>query len=82
MRWWGPGALLLHLAPMARKRVSACQGSLAWTLAKFVFEFPYTFNGWIWLAGVAGGVIGIGAAGVLGTRGVLAQPPLWTLRRF
>jgi putative ABC transport system permease protein len=79
------GALAVEfglLGALAGLLAAASASLLAWALAKFVFEFAYTFNGWVWFAGVAGGVIGIGAAGLLGTRSVLEQPPLWTLRRF
>jgi len=46
-----------------------------------VFDLPYHFNGWLWVVGVLGGALGVGLAGVLGTRSVLQRPPLETLRQ-
>jgi putative ABC transport system permease protein len=56
--------------------------ALAWVLAETVFHFPYQFNPMVGLAGiVTGGVLLVGSAGVLGTRSVLSQPPVETLRQ-
>lgn len=49
-------------------------------LAVKVFDLVYQPNPWIWLLGSAGGAVGVGLAGWLGTRGVLDHPPLETLR--
>lgn len=53
---------------------------LGYVLAEYVFHFRYHLNPWIWMIGWLGGAIGIGIAGTLGTRHVLHQPPLKTLR--
>jgi putative ABC transport system permease protein len=53
---------------------------LGYVLAEHVFHFPYHLNPWVWLIGWLGGAIGIGIAGTLGTRQVLHQPPMKTLR--
>jgi putative ABC transport system permease protein len=53
---------------------------LGYVLAEHVFHFRYHLNPWIWLIGWLGGAIGIGIAGMLGTRHVLHQPPMKTLR--
>ena len=42
---------------------------------------PYLGNPWIWLIGVGSGAAGVALAGMLGTRRVLAVPPLQSLRR-
>ena len=49
-------------------------------LALKVFDVGYQVNPWLWLIGAAGGAVGIGIAGWLGTRRVLDQPPVETLR--
>ena len=49
-------------------------------LATRVFELPYPANPWVWLAGILGGALGVGLAGTMGTRSVLGEPPLLTLR--
>jgi putative ABC transport system permease protein len=53
---------------------------VGYVLAARVFELPYHLNPWIWLAGILGGALGVGLAGTMGTRSVLAQPPFKTLR--
>jgi putative ABC transport system permease protein len=55
--------------------------TLAWVLAEQVFHFPYQFNPLVAVAGITAGVAIVGIAGVLGTRSVLSQPPVETLRR-
>jgi putative ABC transport system permease protein len=69
------GALAGCLAAFAATLLSA------W-LAAQVFHFPYHGNPWVWLAGVVGGSLGIGVAGLLGTRMVLRHPPMESLRRL
>lgn len=54
--------------------------AIGYVLATQVFELGYTLNPWLWPMGLFGGMIGIGVAGYLGTRFVVRQPPLQTLR--
>ena len=54
--------------------------ALGQILAVFVFDLPFTINPWVWVAGLAGGAIGVTTAGWLGTRSVLNAPPLTTIR--
>jgi putative ABC transport system permease protein len=53
---------------------------LGYVLAEHLFGFPYRLNPWLWLLGGGTGLVGVGLAGLLGARRVLAQPPLRTLR--
>jgi putative ABC transport system permease protein len=69
------GALAGGLAAFAATLLSA------W-LAAQVFHFPYHGNPWMWLVGIIGGSLGIGFAGLLGTRMVLRHPPMESLRRL
>ena len=55
---------------------------LGYALALKVLNVPYLGNPWIWLIGVLSGGAGISLAGMLGTRRVLATPPLQSLRRM
>lgn len=55
---------------------------LAYVLATQVFHLPYQFNPWLWIVALAAGGVGVTLAGWLGTRGVLRQPPLLTLRQL
>ncbi|HXZ86257.1 MAG TPA: FtsX-like permease family protein, partial [Myxococcota bacterium] len=52
------------------------------TLARRVFDLPYTLDPWLWLAGLIGGGFGVGLFGVLGARFVLNRPPLQSLREL
>jgi len=54
--------------------------ALAYILAAQVFHFSYHFNPLIIAVGLLSGIIVVGVAGVLGTRSVLNQAPLVTLR--
>jgi predicted lysophospholipase L1 biosynthesis ABC-type transport system permease subunit len=49
-------------------------------LAVQVFHFPYQFNSIIGLVWISVGIAIVGVAGVIGTRTVLAQPLVETLR--
>ncbi|MBX2835559.1 MAG: FtsX-like permease family protein [Gammaproteobacteria bacterium] len=53
---------------------------IAWALTRFVFELPFSINGWLWFLGVFGGGIGIAITGYLATRKVLHTPPVVALR--
>ena len=54
--------------------------AMGWTLAEFVFKFPWKFEPWVWLAGILVGAVCALVGGWLGLRSVLRQPPLQTLR--
>jgi putative ABC transport system permease protein len=54
---------------------------LAWVLSVQVFHFPYQFNPIIGLVGIGVGIVIVGVAGVIGTRTVLTQPPVVSLRQ-
>jgi putative ABC transport system permease protein len=54
--------------------------ALGYVLAEHVFSFSYSPDPLIWLLGGGAGVFGVGAAGLLGARSVLEQPPLQSLR--
>ncbi len=49
-------------------------------MADQVFQLDYRPSVWVWLTGVAGGMLGVGLAGTLGTLSVLYHPPVDTLR--
>jgi putative ABC transport system permease protein len=53
---------------------------LGYVLATRVLGLGYTFDAALWVAGVVGGAIAIAAAGYMGTRSVLASPPMRLLR--
>jgi putative ABC transport system permease protein len=68
------------LGALAGLLAAAGASAVGYVLAARVFELPYHLNPWVWLAGTLGGALGVGLAGTMGTRSVLRQPPLLTLR--
>ena len=52
-----------------------------WVLARELFGLPFAFSPWLWLGGVLGSGLLVGAAGTLGTYGLLVRPPLSALRQ-
>lgn len=55
---------------------------LGYALATRVLNLTYSLNPWLWLAGAAGGGLGVTLAGLWGTRRIAASPPLQTLREI
>lgn len=55
---------------------------IGYVLAEHIFHFDYDLNPWLWVTGIAGAALVIGAAGYLGTRFILQRPPLATLREL
>ena len=53
---------------------------LGTVLAERLFNIPYSVNGLLWVLGMGGGALVVGAAGLLGTRFILRRPPWSTLR--
>ena len=74
-------AEFITLGALAGLLAGLAATALAWVLAVQVFHFPYQFNPLIGLAGIGVGIAIVGIAGVLGTRTVLTQPPVQTLRQ-
>lgn len=70
------------LGVLAGVVAAAAASVIGYVLANHVFHFGYAFDPWLWAMGMGGGALGIGAAGYAGTRFVLRQPPLQTLREI
>ncbi|HJV81879.1 ABC transporter permease [Noviherbaspirillum sp.] len=62
--------------------VLAASGAAAvgWTLARYVFNFEWTFSPVVWIAGLTSGALCAFIGGWAGLRNVLNHPPLQTLR--
>jgi putative ABC transport system permease protein len=59
-----------------------CASVAGFVLAEQVFELQYQLNPLLWVIGILGGMLGIGMAGILGTRQVLAKPPLSIIKNI
>ncbi len=55
---------------------------MAYVISSKILGMPFNLNLNAWLFGILGGALGVGIAGVLGSRGVVSQPPLQTLRKL
>ena len=78
--WRGLSAEFLSLGALAGILAAGGASVTGIVLATQVFDLPYHGNPWVWLIGVPAGALGIGLAGLIGTRQVLAHPPTATLR--
>jgi putative ABC transport system permease protein len=74
-------AEFITLGALAGLLAGLAASALAWVLSVQVFHFPYQFNPIIGLVGIGFGIAIVGIAGVLGTRTVLTQPPVVSLRQ-
>ncbi len=54
--------------------------AIGWTLATRVFQLEFIWNGWIWLAGPALGLVCILGNAWAGARAALSRPPMAALR--
>ena len=52
----------------------------AYFMTTRVLELRYSFEAWVWVAGLLGGAVLVALSGWLATRSVVNQPPLTTLR--
>lgn len=74
---WIEFALVGSIAGMLAASGAA---TLGWALAHYVFDFSWSFDPMVWIAGVVAGVACALIGSWLGLRSVLRQPPLQTLR--
>ncbi len=79
--WLGIGLEFVTLGVLAGVVAAGFAALLGWLLADQVFGLDYRFNPWLWVAGPLGGGVGVGAAGLIGTRYVLRHPPAQVLAR-
>ena len=63
-----------------RATVSPMASASGWLRARNVSELAYSPSASVWIAGVFGGALLVGVAGVLAARSAVTQPPSATLR--
>ncbi len=73
-------AEFLVIGMMAGLLAAAGASAIGYALARQVLNVPYEFNGWVWLAGLGLGGVGVMVAGLLGTARVLRTPPMQVFR--
>jgi putative ABC transport system permease protein len=59
---------------------SAGASILAAIVAINLFELDYSFNPWLWIAGLAGGIVLVCVSGYVAARGAINAPPIEVLR--
>ncbi len=77
------GSLLLEyvgLGLMSGLVAAVSAGMVGMVVAERIFQLEYLPGPALWFGGMLAGAVGIGVAGILGTRFVVNQPPLRTLR--
>jgi len=77
--WAAEFAILGGLAGLF---AAAGASALGYVIGEYALNLTYTFNPSIWLTGLLSGMIGVTAAGLMGTRSALSTPPLMTLRKI
>jgi len=77
----GVAAEFVVLGALAGLLAAAGATGVGFYLAREVFNLRYSPDPWVWVAGVAGGALLVGVAGILAARSVVRQPPLLTLRQ-
>jgi putative ABC transport system permease protein len=78
--WQGLVAEFGILGVLAGAIAALAASLVGFVLAERIFELPYHFSPSLWIIGMVGGGVGVGVAGLLGTRHIVRQPPLATLR--
>jgi putative ABC transport system permease protein len=76
--WAAEFAILGGLAGLF---AAAGASALGYVIGEYALNLDYTFDVWLWLTGLLAGVVGVTAAGLMGTRSALSTPPLMTLRK-
>jgi putative ABC transport system permease protein len=69
------------LGALAGLLAATAASAVGYVVAIELFQLDYGLNAWVWVVGVLAGGLGIGLAGALATRSVLAHPPLAVLRQ-
>jgi putative ABC transport system permease protein len=78
----GLAAEFLYLRAIAGTVAAIGALLIGYLVAERVLHISFHFNGWLLIAGLLAGGLGVSIAGLLGTRSVLQTPPLQTLRRI
>lgn len=76
----GVAAEFTVLGLLAGTLAAAGATAAGYFLATKVFGLKYSPDPWVWLAGLAAGVLLVGLSGTLATRSVVNHPPMATLR--
>jgi putative ABC transport system permease protein len=77
----GVAAEFTALGLLAGLLAAAGATVVGYFLAREVFNLDYAPDPWVWIAGVVGGALLVGVAGVLAARSVVTQPPAASLRQ-
>jgi putative ABC transport system permease protein len=75
-------AEFLVLGALAGFLAAAGATAVGWLLAERVFQIPFTINPLLWAYGVFGAALAVTAAGWLGTRATVRQPPLAVIQQL
>ncbi len=72
----------VSLGTIAGVLAASGASATAYLLARFLMHLPYHFDLMVWIMGMAGGALGITAAGLVAMRSVVRLPPAAVIRKF
>ncbi|MEZ5498012.1 MAG: FtsX-like permease family protein [Steroidobacteraceae bacterium] len=73
-------AEFLTLGALAGCLAAAAASVGGYVLARRILDLHFQWHAWVWVAGIVGGAVIVGAAGFLATRSAVARAPLLALR--
>lgn len=76
----GVAAEFVALGLLAGVLAASAASAVGWVVATRLFGLGYAFDPWVWVGGLAAGVLLVGIAGTLATRRVVTTPPATTLK--
>jgi putative ABC transport system permease protein len=79
--WRGVAAEFVALGLLAGTLAAAGATLAGYFLGREIFDLEYMFDPAVWIAGIAGGALLVGVAGVLAARSAVTQPPVTVLRQ-
>jgi putative ABC transport system permease protein len=75
-------AEFLVLGALAGLLAATGATAVGWLLADRVFQIPFAVNPLVWVYGLVGATLAVVAAGWIGTRATVRQPPLAVIRQL
>lgn len=79
--WQSLASEFITLGALSGGLAALFASALSYVIATQVLDLDYVINPWLWIFGLLAGGIGVGLAGLIGTRQVVNSPPLKVLQK-
>ena len=79
--WQSLASEFFTLGALSGGMAALFASALGYVIATQVLDLEYVINPWLWVVGLFVGGVGVGLAGVIGTRQVVNSPPLKVLQK-